>query len=49
MKKKNIVKYSIILLLVIIILLSLYDNFHKNKEKYTLTNIMRNKKYRPTL
>lgn len=49
MKKNNIIKYSIFLLLVIMIVLVLYDNFQKNKEKYTLTDILSNKKYRPTL
>jgi hypothetical protein len=49
MKKNNIIKYSIFLLLVMMIILFLYDNFQKNKEKYTLTDILSNKKYRPTL
>ena len=51
MKKNNIIKYSIflIILLVMMIILFIYDNFQKNKEKYTLTNILSNKKYRPRL
>ena len=49
MKKNNIIKYSIFLLLVMMITIFLYDNFQKNKENYTLTDILSNKKYRPTL
>lgn len=49
MKKNNIIKYSILLLLIIMIILCLYDNIQKKKEKYSLTRIMSNKKYRPSL
>ena len=49
MKKNNIIKYSIFLVLVILILLCLYDNFQKNKEKYTLMSSITTKNTRPTL
>lgn len=48
MKKKNIIKYSIFLVLVILILLCLYDYFEKNKEKYS-SAIFENKNLRPVL
>lgn len=47
MKKKNIIKYSIFLVLVILILLCLYDYFEKNKEKYTINRSIISRKTRP--
>ena len=49
MKRKNIIKYSIFSLLVIMILLCLYDNFKKNEEKYTINKTIITKKNRPSL
>ena len=49
MKNNNII-YIILILLAIMILLSIYNIFEKNKEKYTLLNsIVKKRRYRPSL